>query len=38
VVVHTTPDASRTLTADDTLEGGDALPGFRFAVAQLFRF
>jgi Uma2 family endonuclease len=38
VVVHTSPDASRTLTADDTLEGGDVLPGFRLEVAQLFRF
>jgi hypothetical protein len=38
VVVHTSPDASRTLTADDTIEGGDALPDFRLEVAQLFRF
>jgi hypothetical protein len=25
-------------TADDPLEGGDVLPGFRLEVARLFRF
>lgn len=36
VTVHT-PDASpRTLTADDTLDGGEVLPGFAVPVATLF--
>lgn len=38
VVVHTSPDASRTLGDTETLDGGEALPGFRVDVAQLFRF
>lgn len=38
VVVHTSPDASRTLGDADTLDGGDVLPGLRLDVAQLFRF
>jgi hypothetical protein len=36
VVVLTPPDHVRVLGADEVLEGGEALPGFRCAVAALF--
>jgi len=35
VVVHT-PDGSRTLHENDTLDGGDILPGFRLPVRDIF--
>ncbi len=36
VIVYA-PDAERrTLNADDTLDGGDVLPGFTASVAKLF--
>jgi hypothetical protein len=31
-------DRSLTLGSEQTLDGGDVLPGFRLDVAQLFRF
>lgn len=36
VRVYTSPDKVRELTAKDTLDGGDVLPGFSVPVAQLF--
>ena len=39
VRVHDSPDAPdrfRQLTAADTLDGGDALPGFAAKVGELF--
>lgn len=36
VVVFTAPDASRTLTATDTIDGGDVLPGFTLPLSELF--
>jgi Uma2 family endonuclease len=35
VVVHTT-DGAQTLTAQDTLDGAEVLPGFKVKVADLF--
>lgn len=34
--VLTSPTQSRTLTADDELDGGDVLPGFRLPLGELF--
>lgn len=36
VVLFTPPDHVRILGEDDTLEGGDVLPGFRCTVAEMF--
>jgi Uma2 family endonuclease len=36
VVVYTSPTASTTLTAADTLDGGTVLPGFTLPLQQLF--
>jgi Uma2 family endonuclease len=36
VRVFAAPDRSVTLTADDTLDGGDVLPGFTLPVKQVF--
>ncbi len=36
VTVHAAGDAARTLVAQDVLDGGDVLPGFRVPVAELF--
>jgi Uma2 family endonuclease len=36
VTVHTAPDVSCVLTEDDTLDGGDVLPGFLLAVSRIF--
>jgi Uma2 family endonuclease len=36
VTVHVGDQPSRTLQPDDTLDGGDCLPGFTCAVADLF--
>jgi len=36
VTVHTEPLASRTLTAEQTLTGGDVLPGFTTPIAAIF--
>ena len=36
VDVYTTPDEFTSLTATDTLDGGDVLPGFRLPVKALF--
>jgi Uma2 family endonuclease len=38
VTVHPGPDRSQTVGPDGTLHGADVLPGFRMAVAELFRF
>ncbi len=35
VRVHT-PDSVMTLTASDTLDGGDVVPGWRLSVAEIF--
>jgi len=35
IVVHT-PQMARTLTTADTLDGGDVLPGFSAAIADIF--
>jgi Uma2 family endonuclease len=35
IVVHT-KEGARTLTVDDTLDGGDVLPGFSLPVRDLF--
>lgn len=35
IVVHT-PEGAKTLRGDDTLEGGDLLPGFAVKVSALF--
>ena len=37
VMVYGPDRVGRILTADDILEGGDALPGFRIRVADIFR-
>ncbi|MGH2534514.1 MAG: Uma2 family endonuclease [Thermomicrobiales bacterium] len=37
VTVYATGHEPRTLTAVDTLDGGDVLPGFRLPVAAIFR-
>lgn len=36
VTVYAPDSEPFTLTADDTLDGGDVLPGFAAAVAELF--
>ena len=36
VRAYTSPDAHRELSADDTLDGGDVLPGFAVRVGDLF--
>ncbi|MDX1992514.1 MAG: Uma2 family endonuclease [bacterium] len=36
VVVHTSPQQIRTLTLQDTLDGGDVLPGFMLPLSGLF--
>lgn len=36
-IVHTGPAESATLQEQDELDGGDVLPGFRLALAELFR-
>lgn len=36
VVVHT-PSGAKTLTVDDTLDGGEVLPGFTLVVREIFR-
>ncbi len=37
IAVYTSRDAKATLTIDDTLEGGDVLPGFSLPLKKLFR-
>jgi Uma2 family endonuclease len=36
VIVYGSRDESRLLTLGDDLEGGEILPGFRIAIADLF--
>jgi Uma2 family endonuclease len=36
VQVYTAPDQSTLLDEDDTLDGGDVLPGFSLALRELF--
>lgn len=36
VTVHTPDGVARTLRADETLDGGDILPGFRMVVGEAF--
>jgi hypothetical protein len=36
IVEVQTPTERKLLTIDDTLDGGDVLPGFSVAVARLF--
>jgi outer membrane lipoprotein-sorting protein len=36
VIVVTPPNAFHVLGCDDTLDGGDVLPGFACKVAELF--
>jgi Uma2 family endonuclease len=36
LVVYTSPTDSQTLGANDTLDGGAVLPGFRLPLADLF--
>lgn len=36
VAVYTSPNAVRVLTADETIDGGDVLPGFSSPVAEFF--
>ena len=36
VVVYTSPGEATTLTRNDTLDGGDILPGFSLPLAELF--
>lgn len=36
IIVHLPDDTSRTYRADDTLTGGDALPGFEMRVGDVF--
>jgi Uma2 family endonuclease len=36
VIVVTPPNAFRVLGREDTLDGGDVLPGFACKVAELF--
>jgi Uma2 family endonuclease len=36
VAVYTSPSAVRVLAADDTIDGGDVLPGFTNPVADFF--
>lgn len=37
IEVHTSDNAVKTLGIDDTLDGGDVLPGFTMAVKDVFR-
>lgn len=37
IAVYTTPERSTVLHAEDTLDGGQLLPGFTLSVAELFR-
>jgi Uma2 family endonuclease len=37
IAVYTSPDAKTTLTINDTLDGGDVLPGFSLPLKKLFR-
>jgi Uma2 family endonuclease len=37
VEVYTSPTENRTLTRDDTLDGGEVLPGFSLHLSKLFR-
>jgi Uma2 family endonuclease len=37
VMEYRAPEQARVLTADDDLQGGDVLPGFRHPLKQLFR-
>lgn len=37
VMEYRAPDQARVLMADDDLESGDVLPGFRYPLKQLFR-
>jgi hypothetical protein len=36
LMLFTPPDHVRTLGPEDTLDGGDVLPGFRCKVAEFF--
>jgi Uma2 family endonuclease len=36
LAVYTAPDAATLLTATDTLDGGDVLPGFSLPLSELF--
>jgi Uma2 family endonuclease len=36
VAVYTSPSAVRILTEEDTIDGGDVLPGFTSPVAEFF--
>ncbi len=36
VIVHYADDTSKTFSIEDTLDGGDILPGFTLAVADIF--
>lgn len=36
VAVYTAPEAARELSAMETLDGGDVLPGFRLSLQELF--
>jgi Uma2 family endonuclease len=36
VTVHTSPDETRTLTEEQTLDGGDVLPGLALPLSQVF--
>jgi Uma2 family endonuclease len=37
VEVYTSPTENRTMTRDDTLDGGEVLPGFSLHLSKLFR-
>ena len=37
IEIHTSDNAVKTLGIDDTLDGGDVLPGFTMAVKDVFR-
>ena len=37
LVIVLTPDSEEILTEDDTLDGGDVLPGFTLPVRDIFR-
>lgn len=36
VIIHHPDNTSKTLSTEDELDGGDALPGFKIAVAEIF--
>ena len=36
VTVHTVPDQEREFVEDDTLDGGDVLPGFELSLRERF--